>query len=104
MIERKSTFFLGLFILILSSSFLGLPSSWKATLVFLSGVTLILLSVKLTLPKKPTKNLRKKEKVTPIFVENSPIYPPIQAEANSNPQDTEKLTGQTENTDQSKIR
>ena len=68
MIQRKSTFFLGIFILLLSSSFLGLPSSWKNTLMFLSGLALIFLSVKLTLPKKILKDMPQKEKIN---MENS---------------------------------
>ena len=62
MIKHKSTFFLGIFILIVSSSFLGLPSMWKTFLIFISGLTLIILSVDLNLPKKSQKRLPKKEK------------------------------------------
>lgn len=72
MIERKSTFFIGIFLLIISSSFLGLPSSWKTILVFFSGLSLVVLSVKFTLPKKSIKRLSKKEKITPVFVESVP--------------------------------
>lgn len=73
MLTRKSTFFLGIFIFIVP--FLGVPSSWKTLFITLSGLTLIILSVKISLPKKNTKPRVKREKVTPVFVENTPIYP-----------------------------
>ena len=73
MITRKSTFFLGIFIVILSSSFLGLPSAWKSALIFLSGLALIVLSVELSFPKKPIKKSHKKHKTQPIVLE--PISP-----------------------------
>ena len=73
MISRKSTFFLGIFIFLIP--FLGLPSSWKTTLIILSGIGLITMSVKITLPKKNVgQRSRKKEKVTPVFVETAPVY------------------------------
>ena len=70
MIQRKSTFFIGIFLTLLSSSFLGIPSSWKAFLLFVFGLALIVLSVKITLPKKNTKHRVKREKVTPVVLEN----------------------------------
>ena len=73
MIQNRSTFFIGIFIIIISSSFLGLPSSWKTTLMLLSGLLLVALSVKITLPRKSIKNLPKKKKVTPVFMENAPV-------------------------------
>jgi hypothetical protein len=73
MIHKKSTFFLGLFILLIP--FLGFPSFWKTMLIFISGVSLISLSVKVYLPRKNTKPRHKKEKITPVFVENIPVYP-----------------------------
>ena len=73
MIQRKSTFFLGIFIFLIS--FLGLPSSWKTTLFVLSGLTLVALSVKIILPKKHPKSKVRREKITPVFVENAPVYP-----------------------------
>lgn len=72
MIHKKSTFFLGIFILLIP--FLGLPSFWKTILIFISGVLLIGLSVKISLPKKNTKTRTKREKATPVFVENIPVY------------------------------
>ena len=104
MIQRKSIFFLGVFILLLSSSFLGLPSSWKTVLLFLSGLTLIFLSVKLTLSKKLPNGLPKKEKVTPVFVENSPIYPTSKAVANSSQENSAEAVKQTENTNRAEIK
>ena len=73
MIHRKSTFFLGLFIFIIP--FLGLPSSWRMMLITLSGLGLLLLSIKVNLPKKNTKGRTRREKSTPVFVENIPTYP-----------------------------
>lgn len=73
MIKSKRTLLLGIFIFILP--FLGVPTSWKTTLIILSGLALIALSLNITIPKKSTKRPRRKEKVTPVFVENAPIYP-----------------------------
>ena len=73
MIKQKSTLFLGIFILVIP--FLGIPASWKTTCIVLSALTLVALSVKIVLPKKPSKTRVKREKITPVFVENSPIFP-----------------------------
>ncbi len=73
MINKKSTFFLGIFIFLIP--FMGFPSFWKSAFVILSGLALILTSVKVSLPKKNSKLRSKREKVTPVFVENIPIYP-----------------------------
>ncbi|KND46692.1 MAG: hypothetical protein AB201_03610 [Parcubacteria bacterium C7867-006] len=73
MISNKSTFFLGIFVFIIP--FLGFPGSWKTAFIIISGITLIFLSVKISIPKKHSKARSKKEKVTPVFVENIPIYP-----------------------------
>lgn len=73
MINRRSTFFLGIFIFVIP--FLGIPSSWRTFFIMISGITLIILSIKITLPKKNTKSRVKKEKVTPVFVESIPVYP-----------------------------
>ena len=73
MISKKSTFFLGIFIFIIP--FLGLPNSWRGALVIISGLLLISMSLKISIPKKTSRSRAKKEKVTPVFVENSPIYP-----------------------------
>ena len=78
MIQRKSTFFLGIFIFLIP--FLGLPSSWKIILVVLSGLGLVGLSVKIILPKKSTKVRSKRGRSTPVFVENIPVYPPLESD------------------------
>ena len=71
MIKNYKTFFLGLFIVIIPA--IGLPVS-KTTLFVLSGLLLIIFSVKINLPKRgAVKRIRRKEKVTPVFVENSPM-------------------------------
>ena len=72
MIYRKNTFFLGIFIFIIP--FLGLPTFWKTVFIILSGLTLIALSIKIILPRKQARGRIKKNKVTPVFVENTP-YP-----------------------------
>lgn len=73
MIQRKKTFFLGIFIFLIP--FLGLPTFWKTSLVALSGLLLIVSSIKIVLPRKPGRSRSKKGKSTPVFVENSPISP-----------------------------
>ena len=103
MIQRKSTFFLGIFILLLASSFLGLPTSWKNTLVFLSGLAIIFLSVKLTLPKKAPKRLPKKEKITPVFAENSPIVT-TPTETSSNKENQAESPIPAENMSQTEVK
>jgi len=75
MIHRKDTFFLGIFILMLSSSFLGLPSFWKTSLFFLSGLILMAISVKINFSKKSHKRLHRKEKALPTVIENIPVSP-----------------------------
>jgi len=73
MINKKSTFFLGIFIFTIP--FLGFPSFWKTLFIVFSGLILIFLSIKISLPKRPVKGRSKREKITPVFVENVPIYP-----------------------------
>lgn len=73
MINKKSTFFLGIFIFLIP--FTGFPSSWKSFFVVLSGLILIFLSIKISIPRRGSKLRQKREKVTPVFVENIPIYP-----------------------------
>ncbi|MDQ5949282.1 MAG: hypothetical protein QG589_408 [Patescibacteria group bacterium] len=72
MIKSYRTFFLGLFILALP--FLGFPSSWKTFFLVISGLYIIAGTIKITLPRRGAiKKLRKKEKITPVFMENAPI-------------------------------
>jgi len=74
MIQRKRTFFLGIFIFLLP--FLGFPSSWKTIFLVIAGLTLISWSVTVVLPRKSVvKRTRRKEKVTPVYTENVPIPP-----------------------------
>lgn len=73
-IDRKSTFFLGIFIFIIP--FLGFPSTWKMFLTVVAGVLLVLLSIKISIPKKPSRYKTQRERVTPVFVENTPIISP----------------------------
>ncbi len=60
MIQRRSTFFLGLFIFLIP--FLGLPSSSKTVFIILSGLGLIALSVKIALPATVTSKMTKHRK------------------------------------------
>jgi hypothetical protein len=64
MIHRRGTFFLGLFIFLIP--FLGLPTSWKTTLVVLSGLSLAYSSITITLPERFKKSSRKHETKTPV--------------------------------------
>lgn len=73
MIQRRSTFFLGIFIFIIP--FLGIPSSWRTFFIVFSGIALIALSIKISLPKKTVKSRIRREKVTPVFVESIPAQP-----------------------------
>lgn len=73
MINRKSTFFLGIFIFVIP--FLGIPGSWRTFFIIVSGLALIVLSIKITLPKRNLKSRVRKEKITPVFVESVPVYP-----------------------------
>ncbi|MEQ1500189.1 MAG: hypothetical protein ABL917_02330 [Parcubacteria group bacterium] len=70
-INRKSTFFLGIFIFLIP--FLGLPTLWKTIFTLLAGAFLVSLSVTVSLVRRGSKyNKLKKERVTPVFVENLP--------------------------------
>lgn len=64
MIRKRGTFFLGLFIFLIP--FLGLPTSWKTTLIVLAGLTLIYSSITITLPERFRKTTRKPEVKIPI--------------------------------------
>lgn len=73
MIKNKQTFFLGIFVLLVWI-FFGIPTSWKVTLTVLSAIYLVVLSVKITLPRKGNlKHPRRKEKITPVFSESAPV-------------------------------
>ena len=75
MINNKNIFFLGLFVLATQYLF-GLPTFWKTLLITISVLSIIFLSTKITLPKRNAKNVKRKEKVTPVFMENSPPNQP----------------------------
>lgn len=96
MIQNKGIFFIGVFILIVSSSFIALPSLWKTILIFLSGVILILSSIRFTLPKKPQKRLRKKDKQPVIFTDSGVISVEHESDDLSNTNDMEKDVLQTQ--------
>jgi len=64
MIQKRGTFFLGLFIFLIP--FLGLPTSWKTTLIVLCGLSLVYSSIKITLPERLRKISRKPEVKTVV--------------------------------------
>jgi len=86
MIKHKSTFFLGIFIIMLSTSFVGLPSFWKMLFLFLCGFTLTLQSIHISMPKKLHKRpAHKKEKVRPTIIENIPLHSQSPSSETENP-------------------
>jgi hypothetical protein len=68
MIERKGSFYLGVFVFIIP--FLGFPTMWKMFLVVFGGVLLILTSLKVPTPRK---NLKPKFKKEDSFLETSVV-------------------------------
>ncbi len=77
MTVRRSTFFLGIFIFLIP--FLGLPTFWKTFFIIFSGVTLVLLSIRINFLKLISDNRVKNSviSVEPIkdVVQNNPeIY------------------------------
>ena len=82
-IKNNQTLFIAIFILLLWI-FFGIPPFWKELLTILSAIYLLIISIKITLPKRGVaKRPRKKEKITPVFTENSPIQNPTQIINNS---------------------
>lgn len=81
MIARKGTFYLGIFIFIIP--FLGFPTMWKMFLVVVAGLSMILYSVRLPMPKKSFKQKIKKENFpietidTSIKTETSTVSEPL---------------------------
>ena len=72
MIKQKNTLFLGVFLLIIWI-FDGIPRSWKVFFTIISALYLVIISLKINLPKRGVvKRVKRKEKVTPVFVENYP--------------------------------
>lgn len=71
MITRRRTFYLGIFIFLIP--FLGLPTTWKTTLIIFSALLLIIFSVSFSLPKKQVKpRVRRKEKTPQAFTDIAP--------------------------------
>ena len=76
MIKNKNTFFLAIFILLVWT-FFGIPTSWKVFLTVLSALYLVVLSVKISLPRSVgRRQIRRKEKITPVFSESAPVSMP----------------------------
>jgi hypothetical protein len=87
MVHNAKTFLLGVFIIIIP--FLGIPTSWKTVLVVIAGLYLVSLSLTFAFPsKKPARTYKRRERVTPVFVENVPIAPsePLSSDQTSNPE------------------
>ena len=78
MIVRRGTFFLGIFIFLLP--FLGLPTFWKTFFIIFSGVTLSLLSLRMSLPRKVIRTKVKTEKESPIQVQDVIKREPVLSE------------------------
>ena len=76
MIKNKQGFFLGIFILLIWT-FFGIATSWKIFFTILSALYLIIISIKITLPSRSglKRQVRRREKVTPVFSESAPIAP-----------------------------
>lgn len=60
MVNNKSTFYIGVFVFLIP--FLGFPTTWKMALVVLSGVVLVLISIRIPIPKRIVRNYLKKER------------------------------------------
>lgn len=84
MIIRTSTFFLGAFIFLIP--FLGLPTFWKTFFTIFSGVTLILLSVKLSFPS--LLHRKNREEIKP---EIQSQIPPVELPVSTPPQIPEEI-------------
>lgn len=72
MVHNSKTFFLGILYIIIP--FLGVPTPVKTVLAVLAGLYLISLSMNFSFPQK--KPMRKRERITPVFVENVPLNVP----------------------------
>lgn len=75
MIQNKSTFFLGIIIVIIP--FLGFPGFWKTLFIVVAGIFVASSSIKIVLPRKASRsrNRTRREKITPVFVDSAPVYP-----------------------------
>jgi hypothetical protein len=73
-IKNKKIFFLGIFILLIWT-FFGIPTSWKIFLTILSAIYLVVISLKIDLPRRGNlkRPIRRREKITPVFSESAPI-------------------------------
>jgi hypothetical protein len=58
---KKSTFFLGIFVILLP--FLGLPTFWKSFFIVLSGTILTLASVRFEISRKEEENSSEKNEI-----------------------------------------
>ena len=74
MIANKANFFLGIFIFFIP--FLGLPTFWKTFFIILSGVILVLKSLKVGIPKLIIRDRPKNEEESPINSENITVFVP----------------------------
>ena len=68
MVTSRRTLIIGICIILIP--FLGFPSAWKNFLVVALGLAVVALSVKIIIPKKIVRKVRRKETVTPVFRES----------------------------------
>jgi len=85
MINHKAGFYLGVFIFVIP--FLGFPTIWKMGLVLFGGLFLILMSIRIPVPKRMLKYKPKKETFVPDMEKNEkkeevviPVIDPIKIE------------------------
>jgi hypothetical protein len=84
MIQKKSTFFLGFFIFLIP--FLGFPGFWKTVFTIISGLSLVALSVKFSVPKKTIRPKQRKDKVVPFAPENIVVENSVPPELKPEPE------------------
>ncbi|MFZ2523387.1 MAG: hypothetical protein WAW92_03285 [Minisyncoccia bacterium] len=73
MIDRKSTFFIGLLIFLLP--FLGIPNTWKSFFMVGVSIVLVISSIKISFPVRSTKSKIKKDKIKELGSDVVPVYP-----------------------------
>jgi len=97
MINHKAGFYLGVFIFVIP--FLGFPTIWKMGLVLFGGLSLILMSIRIPVPKRMLKHKPKKETFVPDMEKNEevviPVIDPIKIEVIDPRQKTEIPTRKT---------
>ena len=82
MIERKGSFYLGVFVFIIP--FLGFPTMWKMILVVIAGFSLVMISIRIPTPRRTFRSKVKKDnssQVSDIIVSEikneNPVSEPV---------------------------